>query len=322
MGGLIMKKWILMLSFIFTMLSIIPNNVSNASDSYTDDFKLLQHNVLLLPTYLASWGQQERANLIGEADYVKGHDAIILNELFDNKASDVLLSKLDEEYTYQTPVMGRSNSGWDETLGSYSNFVPEDGGVSIVSKWPIEEQIQYIYKNGCGVDYYSNKGFVYAKIQKNDRFYHIIGTHAQANDTGCGYGEAESVRSTQFQEMRDFIIDKNIPVEDIVLMGGDFNVNKENDQEYTLMLETLNVVPPDEFTGHSSTFDYGTNSILAYGHSNSDPQYLDYIFVEKDHAHPALWVNEVLNVKSPTWTAIINDYNDYSDHYPVASYSR
>ncbi|MEI5905875.1 sphingomyelin phosphodiesterase [Bacillus spongiae] len=315
-----MKKWLIAMCFVFSTMSFIPSNVSYANEQYPNDFKLLQHNVYLLPTYITSWGQAERAKLIGEADYMKDQDAIILNELFDNSASEVLLSKLKEEYPNQTPVSGRSKSGWDETLGYYSNFVPEDGGVAIVSKWPIVEKVQYVYENGCGADYFANKGFVYAKIQKNNQFYHIIGTHAQADDTGCGSGEDAEIRESQFQEIRDFVDGKNIPLDEVVFIGGDFNVIKNNDKEYASMLNTLNVAQPDEFAGHSSSWDPETNSILAYEYPDFGPQHLDYIFVEKDHAQPSHWINETLNVKSPTWTAVLNQYNEYSDHYPIAGY--
>ncbi|NBI30186.1 sphingomyelin phosphodiesterase [Chengkuizengella marina] len=307
---------------IVIMIWSVPNNnsIANDSDHYPNDFKLVQQNVFLMPTYITSWGQTERAKFIGEAEYMKGHDAVILNELYDNQTSETLLSKLKEEYPFHTPVLGRSKNDWDETLGYYSNYVPEDGGVSIMSRWPIIEKIQYVYKNGCGIDYYSNKGFIYVKIQKNDAYYHIIGTHAQANYTGCGNGEEESVRSTQFQELRNFVIQKNIPDDEIVFIGGDFNVNKNNDEEYAAMLEKLNVTSP-EYRGHSSTWDPETNSILAKEHPDKDPHYLDYIFVEKDHAQPSFWINEIMNDKSPDWKAIINTYNDYSDHYSVAGYS-
>ena len=40
------------------------------------------------------------------------------------------------------------------------------GGVGIVSKWPIVQQEQHIYKNGCGADSVGNKGFAYIKINK------------------------------------------------------------------------------------------------------------------------------------------------------------
>lgn len=79
-----------------------------------------------------NWGQYKRADLIGQSSYIKNNDVVIFNEAFDNGASDKLLSNVKKEYPYQTPVLGRSQSGWDKTEGSYSSTVAEDGGVAIV----------------------------------------------------------------------------------------------------------------------------------------------------------------------------------------------
>jgi sphingomyelin phosphodiesterase len=315
----LIKKSLLVLTMTILVGVSVPLQPSHADENYPNDFKLLQHNVFLLPELVSYWGQDQRADYMSTADYFKGHDALLLNELIDNGNSDMLLENLSKEYPYQTPVLGRSMSGWDETRGSYSNFVPEDGGVAIISKWPIVEKIQHVYANGCGVDYYANKGFVYAKVQKGDKFYHLISTHAQAEDTGCDQGEGAKIRYSQFQEINDFIKNKNIPKDEVVFIGGDFNVMKRDTKEYNSMLSTLNVNAPTEYLGHSSTWDPETNSITGYNYPDYAPQHLDYIFVEKGHKQPSSWVNETITPKSPTWKAIY-EYNDYSDHYPVKAY--
>lgn len=69
-----------------------------------EQFKLLAYNVFLLPsTIKPGWGQQQRAALIAEAAYIQGQDAVILNELFDNPASNILLNGLKGQYPFQTP---------------------------------------------------------------------------------------------------------------------------------------------------------------------------------------------------------------------------
>ena len=146
----------------------------------------------MLPEVLGAWNHQGRAQMIAQADFMQGQDAIILQELFDNGSADTLLNGLKAEYPHQTQVLGRTKSGWDATLGAYSDATIEDGGVAIVSRWPIEEQIQYVYKQGCGADYLSNKGFVYARINKNGENYHVIGTHAQAEDAAYNYPDLPS----------------------------------------------------------------------------------------------------------------------------------
>src|SRR5690554_5068014 len=166
--------------------------------AYVDDFRLLSYNVYMLPEVLAAWNHHGRAQMIAQSDMIKGHDAVILQELFDNNPADALLNGLQAEYPHQTQVLGRTKSGWDATLGTYSDATIEDGGVAIVSRWPIEEQIQYVYKQGCGADYLSNKGFVYARINKNGENYHVIGTHAQAEDAAYNYPDLPVNTSTIF----------------------------------------------------------------------------------------------------------------------------
>lgn len=105
------------------------------STNQNDTLKVMTHNVYMLSTNLyPNWGQNERADLIGAADYIKNQDVVILNEVFDNSASNRLLGNLKKEYPNQTAVLGRSSgSEWDKTLGNYSSSTPEDGGVIVVN---------------------------------------------------------------------------------------------------------------------------------------------------------------------------------------------
>lgn len=83
---------------------------AEASTNQNDTLKVMTHNVYMLSTNLyPNWGQNERADLIGAADYIKNQDVVILNEVFDNSASDRLLGNLKKEYPNQTAVLGRSS---------------------------------------------------------------------------------------------------------------------------------------------------------------------------------------------------------------------
>ncbi|KEK23798.1 sphingomyelin phosphodiesterase [Bacillus gaemokensis] len=301
------------------------------AETSTNQIKVMTHNVYMLSTNLyPNWGQNQRADLIGTADYIKNQDVVILNEIFDNGTSDRLLKNLGKEYPNQTAVLGR-NSGkeWDQTLGNYSSTTPEDGGVAIVSKWPIVEKIQYVFEKGCGPDNLSNKGFVYTKIKKNDRFIHVIGTHLQAEDNMCGKTSSSSVRTEQLKEIQGFIQNKNIPSNEYVLIGGDMNVNKinggdpkdaNNTSEYASMFKTLHATVPS-YTGYTATWDATTNSIAKYNFPTAAAEYLDYVIADNDHARPVHVENKVLQPKSPEWSVTswlkTYKYNDYSDHYPV-----
>ncbi|GAB4073823.1 sphingomyelin phosphodiesterase [Barrientosiimonas marina] len=295
---------------------------ADANQSYPGDFEILSHNVYMMSQAIyPNWGQNQRAELISDADYVQNHDVIIFNELFDNEASGILLDGIRKQYPYQTPVLGRSTKGWDETTGNYSHAASEDGGVSIVSKWPIAEQIQHVFKDGCGVEALSNKGFIYIKIMKNNEPYHVIGTHVQSTDeTLCSQGEPAKIRASQMNEIKSFISKKHIPEDEVVFIGGDLNAMKQTN-EYGAMLQNLNVSEPDNYKGFNATWDPTSNSIANENYPDLNGQHLDYVFIERNHAQPNHWEIETKKVKSPVWSVTswgqTYKYNDYSDHYPV-----
>ncbi|WP_420591814.1 sphingomyelin phosphodiesterase [Bacterioplanoides sp.] len=297
-----------------------PTDVAPVSGlSYADDLKLLAYNVYMLPRAISDWSPDARAQLLLQSDVFNGHDVVILDEVFDNTASTTLLNGLKNKYPHQTEVLGRSQNGWDQTQGSYTSTTIEDGGVAVISRWPIEEKVQYVFKDSCGFDATSNKGFVYAKVNKNGAIYHVIGTHVQAVDSMCNGGSA-AIRKKQFAEMQQFIASKNIPADEVVFMGGDFNVIKGSD-EYADMLETLKASQPDSYAGFDSTWDPKTNGIAAYNYPDLHSEYLDYIFVSRDHAQPTYWHNQALDVTTSRWQDDNHQYQELSDHYPIAAFS-
>jgi len=282
---------------------------------------VLTYNTFLMSTNLyPNWGQAYRAKAIAAADVFQGHDVVVLQEAFDNSASDSLISQASAAYPYHTPVVGRSTSGWDATGGSYSSTTPEDGGVTLLSKWPILRKEQYIFKDACGADWWSNKGFVYAVLNVNGVRTHVVGTHLQSTDSGCNSGQPATVRAAQLAAMRSFIDAKQIPASEPVLLAGDLNINS-HDSEYPSLLANANVVPATSRTGWANSFDTVDNSIAAYRYPGEPKEDLDYVLYRADHARPATYTNQVVRFHSTPWTVsswgTSYTYNDLSDHYPV-----
>lgn len=298
-------------------LPVNDSTVNNANSN--NDFKLLTYNVYMLPRAISDWSPDARAQHLLSSDIFNDYDAIILDELFDNQAGTTLLNGLKQAYPNQTPVLGRSQSGWDATEGNYGSTTIEDGGVSIISPWPITEKVQYIYSSACGFDGTSNKGFVYVKLNKNGRDFHVIGTHVQAEDSLCSTGQAAQIRLGQFQEIQQFIEDRNINTEDLVFIGGDLNVNKGT-QEYQNMLEALQVNEP-HYSGYDATWDPKSNGIAHYNYPDLHSEYLDYIFVSRNHAQPAVWQNQAIDITGPRWEDDNYQFQELSDHYPVAAFT-
>ncbi|MFF5018863.1 sphingomyelin phosphodiesterase [Streptomyces sp. NPDC001165] len=287
--------------------------------------KVLTYNVFLMSKNLyPNWGQDHRAAEIPKTAFFHGNDVVVLQEAFDNSASNALKSAAAAEYPHQTPVVGRSKDGWDATGGAYSSTTPEDGGVTVLSKWPIVHKEQYVYKDACGADWWSNKGFAYVVLDVNGTKVHVVGTHAQSTDPGCGAGEAAAMRSRQFKAVDAFLDAKNIPADEEVLLAGDLNVDSRSG-EYASMLSDAGVVGADARTGHPYSFDTQENSIAHDRYPNDPREDLDYVLARAGHARPAGWRNEVVREQSAPWTVTSwgtsYTYTNLSDHYPLRAYA-
>ncbi|MFF9012694.1 sphingomyelin phosphodiesterase [Streptomyces sp. NPDC014870] len=295
-----------------------------ASAADAPRLKVLTYNAFLFSkTLYPNWGQDHRAKAIPAASFYQGQDVVVIQEAFDNSSSDALKANSAAQYPYQTPVMGRSKSGWDATSGAYSATTPEDGGVTILSKWPIVRKEQYVYKDACGADWYSNKGFVYTVLDVNGSKVHVVGTHAQSTDPGCSAGEAAHMRSRQFKAMDAFLDAKNIPANEQVIVAGDMNVDSRT-SEYGTMLSDAGLVGADARTGHPYSFDTELNSIASYRYPDDPREDLDYVLYRSGNARPANWTNHVVLEKSAPWTVSSwgtqYTYTNLSDHYPVTAY--
>lgn len=305
--------------------SLVGAAPASAEAATAPPMRVLTYNVFLMSKSLyPNWGQDHRAAEIPKTSFFRGNDVVVLQEAFDDSSSDALKSAAAGEYPYQTPVVGRSRSGWDATGGAYSSTTPEDGGVTVLSKWPILHREQYVYKDACGADWWSNKGFAYVVLNVNGTKVHVVGTHAQSTDSGCGAGEAASMRSRQFKAIDAFLDAKNIPADEQVLVAGDFNVDSRS-SEYASMLADAGLVGADARTGHPYSFDTQENSI-AHDRYPTDPREdLDYVLQRAGHARPAVWKNEVVKEQSAPWTVSSwgtdYTYTNLSDHYPLSAYT-
>ncbi|EMY78386.1 sphingomyelin phosphodiesterase [Leptospira weilii serovar Ranarum str. ICFT] len=293
-------------------------------ESTNVEIKILSHNVSMMSAALSGWkywGQNDRAERIASANYIKNQDVIVFERLSDNEARKILLDEIRFEYPYQTDVIGKTKDGWDATFGIYRDSTYADGGVVIVSKWPIEERIQYIFNQpGCGQDQYYHKGFAYVRINKNGKRFHIIGTQVQTAGADCA-DSGKSVRANQFDDIRNFIDSKGIPKNETVLIAGNLNVIKGS-SEYSDMLIRLNTNEPT-YAGVPFTWNTKTNGLAAFKYRTEAPAYLDYILVSKSHAQPPVWQNLAYDpISTKTWKRS-DGYTSFelSDYYPVYGFT-
>jgi sphingomyelin phosphodiesterase len=279
--------------------------------------KVLSYNTFLFNKLIyPNWGQEHRGEAIADADFFQGNDVVVLQEAFENSVSDKLQEKAAAQYPHQTPVLGRSKDGWDATGGSWSDIAPEDGGVTILSKWPVVHKEQFVYDHGCGADYLSNKGFVYAVLDVNGAKVHIVGTHVQAGDSACGDGEPQKIRAEQFRAIDSFLDEKKIPADEEVMVAGDFNTDSRG-EEYAAMLANADLAPADARVGHPYSSDHVENTIAKARNDNGHRSDLDYVLHRNGHARPAGWQNEVIKEECAPWETSEGTFTNLSDHYPV-----
>jgi sphingomyelin phosphodiesterase len=255
---------------------------------------LLFWNIYMRPTNMFANGQGIRARLI--PPQVRGYDAIVFCEAFDDDARSDLLRGLRTEYPHRSRILG-SDRGLEQ-----------DGGVIVVSRWPIEEQDQRLFGDtSTGSDALADKGVLYVRINKNGMRYHIFGTHLQNAD--------RPMRARQLRIVKDFIDARDIPANQPVIIAGDMNVNRySRSGEYGEMLRALDAVHPP-LQGHPYSHDGPTNDLYDGGRT-----LLDYVLYSRSHRRPLGAYNEVRVIRSPReWKEIFWEtaYWDLSDHYAV-----
>jgi sphingomyelin phosphodiesterase len=294
-----------------------------------NDFSILIHNVFLDDDLTGieastegSWGQTDRAALIAQASYVKGYDLVVLNELFAAAPAQTVLDGLAMEYPYQTPVLGRSLDGWDVTLGDFQTTARENGGVAIVSRWPIERRVQYVFPIRCGAESVVNKGFIYVRLSVRGRAVHVVGTHLQAETPSiCLSTTPAEVRAHQATDIHEFLLAQDIPPEEPLFIGGDMNVMREDVVEYGALLDTLAVSAPTKLLGTTGTWDPTSNELARRQYPDLPSEHIDYVFVSRDGPQPDQWFNLTLDPVSLPWVLERTNYREFSDHFPVAAFA-
>ncbi|CDH54976.1 sphingomyelinase c [Lichtheimia corymbifera JMRC:FSU:9682] len=151
------------------------------------------------------------------------------------------------------------NLGFNYQVASPRHYPWElaaDGGLLLLSRFPIKQADTLEFPRGIHADWLSKKGALHALVQLNaTRTVHLYTTHTQASydEAGALNQEDTLVRLSQFALVHDFI--RNTARDDgsPVLIMGDLNIDaaahKDEDirkpsvassQAYTMMMQVLN----------------------------------------------------------------------------------
>lgn len=175
--------------------------------------------------------------------------------------------------------------------------------------------------------YFAAKGVLYAKVEKgkDSNPIHLFTLHSSSDS----FGDYHDTRVKQFNKVREFIDSKQIPSDELVLLSGDFNEDKdcrlrrcegvakcEDRSYYNSMVDILSVDTPMLMSNSTFTYDTEANNLLKNLHASTDCIYyqytLDYMFFSNNHLLPL--ESSYCNVLNP----LASDDTDLSDHLPLA----
>lgn len=287
------------------------------------EIDLLVSNIWLRPPPLID-GQTQRAARLAEC--LRGeYDAIVLCEAFDEQLGPQLFLSLLEEYPFQTGAID-PDDGFEGPDGIRKLW---NGGVAILSRWPLSRMASRSFGGLLGhPDSHANKGVLYARIDKLGRSYNIFGTHTQAapelwvrlayrlagRDAEQRYLE---LRQAQFDVIRDFVAQQQIPDSEPVVIAGDLNVDRLGDRhQFEMMLERLDARFPDQTDGHPCTIDPLNNPLASGGRT----RWLDYLLWSRSYLQPESTKIEARPLRGSTpWRRYPfgRRYYDLSDHFAV-----
>ena len=331
-----------LLSFIFanSVCAAPLLNQQTATSAETQAITVMTYNIQQLgyPNWMANHFEKQRLELIPETIKAlsKVPDVLILQEVFTEHSFKFLLSMMSDIYPYHTQVVGEdcNDHRWTSVSGDCeASLFKGNGGVLIFSRWPIEQQHAYVFdavRVSKSFDFLARKGVVYAKIQverhnskepREPTAMHVFGTHLQASV------EEHDIRLLQLDEMRRFIDGFQIPADEPVILGGDFNISSTDQSRFNDLLAhaAAKVALPEGGIGSISDSTNEYIRLITGADSDVRPEVtLDYLLFRTDHLQP---VNkprlQVINFKSKTpWlgTRVFKpdvEINDLSDHYPA-----
>ncbi len=269
-----------------------------STSARAQEIKILSWNIFMIPPIIFKSCQQERATFISNYINIQNPDVVVLEEAFIKSINQILVDSLKSQLPYSTKPTKRG-------------LLKLNSGILILSKYPIENQYNFIFKKRKGSDRFAKKGAVLAQINIKNKPVQIVGVHAQS------LKKYEQTRFKQFNQFKQDFLDKHQQANIPQLICGDLNVNYYDTIAYKNMLHVLNTVPC-VFDGLSYSWN-GIHNDLAFKFSEHTLETLDYILLNQQHRNlVTLQPITILEANSDTCFCKFR-YTSFSDHYPIIS---
>jgi endonuclease/exonuclease/phosphatase family metal-dependent hydrolase len=228
------------------------------------NFNVVQYNAFARPYVVSHDGQLERMAQIPDAlSRLNGGevDAITLCEIDFQVDEDVPVTSLTDTQRPTRRMLDRFQQcgfGYHtRVLDDRTPYSLTNGGVIIVSKWPIIATRSVAYSVCDQTDCLAAKGIMYAAVRKTEngkaKTFHLFATHMQA-----WYSPAAiAVRVKQAEQLQRFADSLALPASDPVIVAGDLNTDL--------------VLYPEEFDSLRRTFLAELPRLIGTQRYTSDP---------------------------------------------------
>lgn len=282
--------------------------------------RILAYNVQFLPPIADdSRCIRLRARLIAQEIERRSPipDVLAFSEVFDDDARAILVDELADRFPHRSRILGRDSG------------LEQDGGVIILSRWPIESEDQRAYGSVCaGMDCRADKGVLYARIRTRDLVAHLFATHLEA--------QTRDVKRRQLDIIRAFIESKRIPADEPVLIAGDFNIDAYGEGgDYPDLLRRLDA----DYLRLEGDYRYSKDDVANDMASGRKRELIDHIVFSRTHLQPSRSHARIHILRSPWWEEEddwsanecgvgvrqrddVTNYQDLSDHYAIEGYAQ
>jgi len=285
-------KHILIL-FIAGMIPVMGFAQTGTIVEQDKTLKILSWNIYMLPYFIFSGSEKaNRAKGIVTEIKKRDFDIIVFQEAFKTKPRNILSKGLKAIYPYQ---YGPANK---KALTLKTN-----SGIWVISKTPLKQLGTVKFDNCTGIDCMARKGAMLLEGYRNENTFQILGTHVNS-------GRATPERQTQYKMMYEQLLKPNEKQGVPQIVVGDMNCRMSNQENYTKMLQLMDVedAPLDGSRKHSN---WEKTAII------------DYIFLRRNGCPNIQQQHKEISQIGPEWVTDHPDRNKgenglgLSDHSPL-----
>jgi len=187
---------------------------------------LLALNIFLRPPFIKNnLSDHKDARLNEFINLLPEFDIICLEEMFS------FLNTRKHKLIREAEKVGFHHYA-DSTSPSFLSSFLVDGGLLILSRFPILASEFRPYPYGIFSDSLSQKGILYVKVQVKDEIIHLFQTHTQASYVGSNKRLSIMTRGDQLKYIRNFMQECLSKYEwkenEMSLLVGDLNIDGRN----------------------------------------------------------------------------------------------